>query len=180
VKNAALSDPESASGVDRVSSTGQIDWKPSPQGQSSGTFLVNAPRVRCAVGYLQERAIELDDVVFTLKRASNGWASLGLAALDNQPIANSKRMLLVAVGRVANSDMQWNEQRTSVAEKWGHAPTIAEGIGASVRLPGSVTARALTPSGEASQTVPVHSHDGSSDIEIGPQYQTLWYLLTRE
>jgi len=74
--------------------------------------------------------------------------------------------------------MHWNEERTSVADKWGHEPTIAEGIGATIRLPGVVTVRALTSSGKASQGVPVQSRNGQSYIEIGPQYRTLWYLVT--
>jgi hypothetical protein len=164
----------------RVSSTGQISWQPSAQGQRNGSFLINAPKVRCAVGFLHSHTVELDDVAITLNRATGGWASLGLAALDDQPIATSKKMLLVAVGQVGNSGMQWNEERTSVADKWGHEPTIAEGIFATIRIPGGVTVHALTSSGKKSQSVRVQTRKGQSHIEIDPQYRTLWYLVTRQ
>jgi hypothetical protein len=179
-KAGGLSENVSVPGGQRVSSTGQITWRLPEQGRLGGSFLVNAPRVRCAIGFLQGRTIELDDVSFTLKRASKGWAALGLAALDDQPIAESKRMLLVAVGQVGNTGMQWNKQRTTVADRWGREPTIAEGVGASVRLPGTVAVGALSPGGKASLTVPVQTDRGSSRIEIGPQYETLWYLVTRQ
>jgi hypothetical protein len=178
-KSAALSEKVSVPAVQRVSSTGQITWRLPDEGRRGGSFLVNAPRVRCAIGFLPDRAVELDDVSFTLNKASKGWAALGLAALDNQPIAGSKKLLLVAVGQVGNTGMQWNEERTSVGDKWGQEPTIAEGIAASVRLPGIIAATALSPSGRVSQKLPVQSDDGSSHIEIGPQYRTLWYLITR-
>jgi hypothetical protein len=179
-KTAVLSEQLPAADVGRESSGGQISWRPSEQGQQKGEFLVNAPKVRCAIGFLQDRTIDLDDVAFTLNRASNGWASLGLAALDDQPIADSNKMLLVAVGRVGNSGMIWNDERTSVGDQWGDEPTIAEGIGASICLPGTVTVRVLTASGMVSQPVPVQSRDGKSYFEIGPQYQTLWYLVTQQ
>jgi hypothetical protein len=164
----------------RTASTGQINWQLPRDGQDSGRFLVDAPRVRCAVGSVQGKTIDLHDVSVTVTQASNGWASLGLAALDGQPIDQSKRMLLVAVGRVGNTGMQWNENRTSIADNWGSEPTIAEGIGGTVRLPGTVTVCALTSRGEESTDVPVQKENGNSLIEIGPQFRTLWYLITRD
>ena len=124
----------------------------------------------------------MDDVSFDVAASEQGLGlRLGLAALDNQPIARSKKMLLVAVGQVANSGMQWNADRTSVADKWGHEPTIAEGIGATIRLPGTFSVRALTARGETSQTLPVKYGDGDGgQIEIAPKFQTLWYLITRQ
>ncbi len=164
----------------RVSSTGQITWQLPGGEPRSGMFLVDSPRVRCAVGYLQDERIQLDDVSFALKQASNGWAALGLAALDHQPVSRSKKMLLVAVGQIANTGMVWNEDRTSIGDKWGREPTIAEGIGAVVRMPGNVSVRALTPGGKAGQSVPVSGDNGDSRFEIGAPYQTLWYLITRD
>ena len=177
--NEKLSEQVSVANGKRQSSTGQIRWHLPQRDQTKGHYLINAPQVRCAVGDLQGSPVVLDDVSFTVNQATNGWASLGLAALDGKPIEQSKKMLLVAVGRVANSDMQWNEDRTSVADHWGHEPTIAEGIGATVRLPGSFAAVALSAAGEKSQALQVKQQNGFGEIEIGPQHQTLWYLITR-
>jgi hypothetical protein len=174
---AVLSEPVSIAADELVSSTGQIRWRWGQQGD--GRYLVDAPQVRCAVGFLQGGEIELGDVSFAVTQANSGWASMGLAALDGEPIARSKKMLLVAVGRVGNSGMQWNPQRTSVGKEWGHEPTIAEGIGATVQLPGRVTVQALDSGGAATETVPVQSADGSSRVEIGSRFRTLWYLVTR-
>ncbi len=176
---ATLSEQVSRPGPEGVSSTGQIIWHPAGEGRQVGKFLVQAPGVRCAVGFLQDQKVELGDVSFTLQHAARGWASMGLAALDGKPIAQSTKMLLVAVGQVANTGMQWNKERTSVSDRWGGKPTIAEGIRATVRLPGQVNVRALTSDGKTSGTVPVQPQDETSRVEIGPQYQTLWYLVTR-
>jgi hypothetical protein len=176
---ATLSQPVPAVGSERVSSTGQITWQLPDQGRGNGAFLVNAPRVRCAVGFTAGRPVELGDVTFTVTSARKGWAAMGLAALDDQPIQDSSRMLLVAVGQVGNSGMKWNEERTSVAGNWGHQPTIAEGISATIGLPGTAAVQVLTAGGKASDWIPVQSSGDTTEFRIGPQYQTLWYLITR-
>ena len=173
--------PESIAALDgeRVSSTGQITWRPPRDGDPNSRFLIDAPAVRCAIGFLQNETIGLQDVSFQLDRASGGWAALGLAALDDQPISRSQRMLLVAVGQVANTGMRWNEQRTSVSDQWGREPTIAEGIGATIRMPGTVNVRALNSRGEAAQKVSVETGQDGSRFDISSRYETLWYLVTR-
>jgi len=107
----------------------------------------------------------------------SNWASVALAALDGRPIAQSKRLLLVAMGRAENTGMGWDEQYTTVGRKWGEAPVRIEGIPLNVRLPGKVKAcHALDGTGKEKQAVPLAADGG---ISVGPQHETAWYLITR-
>jgi hypothetical protein len=54
----------------------------------------------------------------------NEHAYLGLIALDGQPLAASRQVLLVALGRAENQAMGWNATRTSVGNQWGSGPAV--------------------------------------------------------
>ena len=109
-------------------------------------------------------------------KATNRWAAVGVAALDGKSLAASARILVVAVGRVENSNMEWREGRTSL-RRWGKAPTVAEGITATIVLPRRARITALDGTGTPMQPVPVPSVDGRFRFDIGPQYQTLYYAV---
>ncbi len=158
----------------RTSATGEIAWAAEPAEQA--LYTVNTPRVRVATGYLGGRSITVGDVTFTMESTPSNWGSVALASLDGEPVARSKRLLLVAMGRAENTDMGWNEQRTSVGRKWGQAPIRAEGIPLRVALPGAVkTCQALDGTGKETQAVPVDA----GTVAVGPQQGTVWYLITR-
>ena len=110
----------------------------------------------------------------------SNWASIALAALDGKPIAESDKVLLVAVGRVENTNMGWNEDRTSVSNRWGTEPTVAEGIPATIKLKsGSWRVQSLDGSGAPKGDLPCQrSDEGETVFSIGAQYKTLWYLIT--
>ncbi|TWU63054.1 Carbohydrate binding domain protein [Crateriforma conspicua] len=166
--------------TDATAQTSQVRWQPGDnKGGGPATFVVNAPTVRAAVGQLADRTIKLGDVSLIVRGLDRKFASFGLASLDNRPIETSKRMLLVLVGRVENTGMRWNESRTSVGTDWGDAPTIAEGISASVVIPGKVNVKSLSASGEPQTEVPVRLAGDRSGIQLGPKYKTLWYLIQR-
>jgi len=48
--------------------------------------------------------------------------------MDDLPLAESKRMLFVIMGKCENQGMGWNEARTSVGREWGKGPSIAQGV----------------------------------------------------
>ena len=163
-----------------TSSTGQIEWdKVDPQ---TALYTVNSPAVRAAVGYLCGRNVTLGDVRIEMSTTETNWASIAIAALDGKPIPKSDRILLVAAGRVENTNMGWNEDHTSVSDRWGTEPTVAEGIPATViftKLDG-LHVQALDGTGALKDDVPCHRSDGGGTaFTIGAQYKTLWYLITR-
>ena len=85
-----------------TSDTGELtrDWK-------KGLFIVNTPKSQGAVGWFKENGrINLQDYSFT---SSNSKAALILSSLDNQPIKSSKKILISAVGRVAQIKDKWKK-----------------------------------------------------------------------
>ncbi len=162
---------------ERISSTGQIQWDARVPKRAS--YLVNAPAVRVAIGFIGGRDITLADAAIRVERAEGHWACVAIGALDGKPLAKSSKILIAAVGRTENSGMGWNRERTSVGTRWGDAPTVVEGIGATIRLPAGTSVTALDGRGQVVRKVPFRISGRSIEFTIGPQYQTLWYLVTR-
>ena len=155
----------------------QVQWDWSNPEQA--TYTVNAPAARAAVGFVGGKTIKLGDVTIETAKTERNWASIALAALDAKPISESKRVLLVAAGRVENTNMGWNEARNSVGRKWGGPPIIAEGIPAAITMPGRARASALGPDGKRKAAVDVSTADGQIVVKIGSEHRTLWYLIER-
>ena len=97
--------------------------------------------------------------------------------MDRRPLAESRRLLLTLAGKVENQDMGWNAARTSVGNKWGHGPTVAEGIPAAVslRTTGARHVWALDSTGKRVGDVHAAWADGLLTFTVGPQFKTLWY-----
>ena len=172
----ALSEEIPESSVKWVSSTKQIAWdKANPE---TALYTVNSPAVRAAVGYLGGRSVTLGDVIITMPETESNWASIAMAALDGKPISESSKILLVAAGRVENTNMGWNETRTSVSDKWGTEPTIAEGIPATINFTESKKLRIQALDGTGMPKSDVPCEEGK--FIIGAKYETLWYLITRD
>ncbi len=152
------------------SDTKQIRWDATDE--QKATYLVNTEKTVVACGFLGGQKIELGPVTIEMAPSDNNFAVIGLSAMDDRPLASSEKILVAAVGKVENQEMGWNEERTTVLRKWGHGPTICEGIRATVALRNDRGLRvfALDPLGERTGEV------GPADrFEIGPRYKTVWY-----
>ena len=111
----------------------------------------------------------------------NQFAGIILTSLDAKPLSSSDKLLLVATARSANTDMKWNDKRTSLLS-WGSAPVLIEPV------KGRITLRNLKPYKKA-EVIPLNgegkpltqpialkkSPDGPV-ITIG-QPATTWYLI---
>lgn len=169
----AIAAPEKPVG----SNTGEIVWQATPEDKAR--YTVNAPGVRLAAGYIAGETIQLGDVSVKVNKAEGNWAAVAVAALDGKPLAESSRILVVAAGRVENTNMGWNAERTTVQNKWGSAPVVAEGIDAEIRLPAGKNASALDGAGKPRQPLELETIDSRTVLTIGPRYQTLWYGITQ-
>ena len=123
----------------------------------------------------------LGDIKIEMPATETNWASIAIAALDGKPIAESDRVLLVAVGRVENTNMEWNEERTSVSNRWGKEPTVAEGIPATITFTksGKIEIQPLDGTGMPKGDVQCEKSDEGTAFTIGAQYETLWYLIRK-
>ena len=180
-EKARLSGELSVPAGERLSDTGQLRWHPEdPRG---AWFALDAPSVKFLIGHVGGRSLRVGDVVFDLAerpwpRELPAYACVSLVALDELPIASSKRLLLAASARTENSNLQWDEERTSFpVNDWGVRPTLSESVPLTVTLPGaSVRAVALDPSGMPAAALQV---DGTS-VKLCSEDRTLWALLTRD
>lgn len=111
-----------------ASDTGELTWKSGAQ--KSGVVIVDAVRSQALVGFVGNGMSSTSHLALEV---TPRFCAVTLGALDGQPLARSARMLLTATARVANSDMEWNEKRTSLA-KWGGAPTLIEPVRGRVTL----------------------------------------------
>lgn len=142
-------------------------------------FTSSTPFALCMVGYVGGTQVDLEGCSLTFPEFGNDFAAATLTPLDSKPLQSSRRMLLTLVGKIENQGMVWNAQRTSVGSRWGHGPTLAEGIAAEVVLPG-VGARhvwALDGTGKRTTAVATRTSNQHITFTTGPQYKTLWYEI---
>jgi hypothetical protein len=162
-----------------VSETGEITWD--TRDSINAVFKVNAPASRIAIGYIGGRTIDLGSVSIQMDTTKNNWAAITLTSLDGKPVEVSSKVLLIAAGRVENTDWKWDDKFTTLKDVWGTAPTRAEGIPARLvfKGPNKLSVHTLDPAGREVSEVKVGNKGGDQVVNIGAQYKTLWYIITR-
>jgi hypothetical protein len=115
---------------------------------------------------------------------ANPFRAVVLTSLDDQPIARSAKLLMVAGARAVNTGMQWNVEHTGLTQ-WGTTPTLIEPVTGRIVLSGlanakSVTAQPLDGAGRAlgAPLRAAQSGDGWA-IPVGAP-ATTWYSVTVE
>ncbi|MEK7477072.1 MAG: cellulase family glycosylhydrolase [Candidatus Coatesbacteria bacterium] len=165
-------------GSTRTSDTGEITWRP---GKEAHTFTVEAPGFRMAAGTLGGTTVRLGDAMLEIGKVKNSSACVAIVALDGKPLADSSRVLVSIAARVENQGMKWNADRTSIGRDWGHGPTIAERVPATLTLPGSGwKAEVLDGAGHPAAKLAVRASGNGTSVALNakPPY-SLWFLLTR-
>jgi hypothetical protein len=108
----------------------------------------------------------------------NDWACLQVTVIEGEDLPNARRILITATAAAENTGMQWKDaEKTSVGKDWGKAPSVVEGVVATIRLPGKKEWQAwsLDERGVRRDVVPVR--EGA--LRIGPELRTLWYEMAR-
>ncbi len=161
------------------SDNGQISWD--NREPENAVFTVNAPTAKIAVGYIGEKNIELGEITISMDKNPNNWACVSLVSLDGKPTLESEKMLLVVAGKAENTDMKWNENRTSVGTEWGEAPVLVEGLPGliSFRKAGNISIQALNPAGNPFKEIKTYKTSAGKSIALGAQNGTLWYIISR-
>jgi len=152
-----------------------VTWNCDRDNDAPATFTINSPASRGVIGFASGREIKLSGLTIAPR---SDFAAITVTALDGKPVEQSAHLLISAVGRVENTGMGWNADRTSVSNKWGTEPVVAEGIKARISLDakvGHATVYALDGGGGRMQPVACNAASGKLDIDLGPQWKTLWY-----
>jgi hypothetical protein len=163
-----------------ASATGELTWSSAPQDQ---VVTVNTPRSKAVIGSTGRGSFPLGDVLVTAGATRQHWMALTLTVLEGQDFATARRLLVTATGYVENTDMGWkNAEKSTVGPDWGQAPSLVEGVAATVELPlpaDRVHAWALDERGQHREDIPVgRGAQGHAVLRLGPEHQTLWYEVT--
>lgn len=170
-----------------VSDTKQIvrDWK-------NQRLTVDTPMSQAFTGFPTKEPVVLSDVTLL---SQSPFVTMQVSSLDNQPIAQSRRMLLVCMARADNqgASMSFSSYKPMPMEgqrgefmtyqkRTGKGPTLIEPVKATLRLAGQKIR--LTPLDPA--MVPVASaakefsaQAGKVDVAVDAVKPSVWYLLER-
>ena len=160
-----------------TSDTGELLWEATDK--RTGRLTINTPRTQAAVGWLGGQTLRTADAEF---RLTTPFCAVSLAALDGQPLSRSKKILLVAAARCANTGMQWNAERTSISDKWGGPPLLIEPVAGEITLRRAAgTNPELVPLDGAGRPQAGKARtltDGV--ISLNAADATVWYLLRQK
>jgi hypothetical protein len=139
---------------------------------------INTPRSKGVLGFVERRSYELGNVKIDVGGTQQGWATVQVTVMDGSDFTNAKRLLVTATGVTENTAMKWHDDtKSTVGRDWGRAPSLVEGIAATLQLPNSkLKAWALDERGVRRGEIPVRDRV----LEIGPEHRTLWYELAAE
>jgi len=97
----------------------------------AGLFTIDTPRTKAAVGLLgQAGHIALQGLSI---RSTTPFAAIIATALDNAPIASSRRLLITAVARAENTGQAFADHKRTVPER-GRLPVLAEPVHAELSM----------------------------------------------
>lgn len=101
---------------------------------------------------------------------ASGSALFAISALDNRPIAKSKRLLLWVLTDAINSGMQFKDSERTTIETLGTFPPQMRAVSATLRIAmeggGEMKAWPLTLSGARRQAIPLTRIDGAIELRM--------------
>ncbi|MBL7063089.1 MAG: carbohydrate binding domain-containing protein [Anaerolineae bacterium] len=166
-----------------TSAGGQLTWDVSEP--ERGLFTFDAPQAQGAVGFLAGRAVTLTNLALAFPTGTAQFGAITLQSRNGQPITVSEKLLLDVFTRVENTGMVWNENETSLDDRWGTAPALIEPIRFTVTLAlsdtGDVEVWALDETGALHHCL-AHQAPAPGQVrflvDTGAD-TTLWYAVRR-
>jgi hypothetical protein len=159
-----------------VSDGGQLTWD---YNGGDGCVTINAPKSKAAIGGISGGPFNLGGVIIAPKPNIQNWAAITLTVMEGTSFTEAGRLLITATAYAENTAMGWKDERkTSVGAAWGHAPSIVEGVPATITLPvaaGRVKVWALDERSQRMGPVAVRDEGGKAVFDLGPEHKTLWY-----
>lgn len=156
------------------SGNGELTWD-----LKGRRVLINTARSKAVIGTGGAGEIPLGEVTVEVKESLQNWAAVSLTVMDGGDFKSAGRFLITASGAAENTEMGWKSpEKNSVGRDWGKAPSLVEGIPVKISLPqppSKLKAWALDARGQRGKEVPLREKGKGSLLEIGPEYQTLWY-----
>jgi hypothetical protein len=146
-----------------------------------GTLLVNTPRSQAFAGFKPKQKVSLRNVELEI---DNGFAVVIVTALDDQPLAGSKRILVSALGNAVNTGMTLGPGRNRL-ENAGESPVLVEPIVGRLALSGLIGGKralvhALGPNGERDHAVGMVETTAGLSFGLSAEHHTMHYEIVRE
>ncbi len=165
--------------------TGEMRWD--ARDPEKARFTVDTPRTKLVLGFVTPGKISLDGLHLELGSVTRDFGLVALVSLDGKPLDMSGRMLLTTLANASNRRMQWNDERTSVSNRWGSTPPMVEIVPAAVRIErqrdrdsGQWKAYALDATGQRQTAILLTVQEGSLCLEVDPSHHAVWYEIVRE
>ncbi len=159
-----------------VSDTGDLTWHRGPT--KEGFVTIDADRSQAIIGFARRAVKPLTHLGASIE---NDFCAIVLTSLEDGPISQANRLLLVTTARSANTGMTWNDKRTTLTD-WGTAPMVIEPVKGFVVLRGIEPAKqieAIPLDGGCKPLgvpIPAERTDDGYRISIGEPV-TPWYLI---
>lgn len=107
-----------------TSDSGELTWDISDPDR--GLVTMDAEQVQAAIGFTAGRTVALSNLTLQFPPDAAAFNAITLQSLDSLPLSLSPRLLLGVFTRFENTGMVWNEDETSVNDRWGGPPTLIE------------------------------------------------------
>lgn len=157
------------------SDSGELYWE--PEGPHP-RFSIDAPALKLVCGTVAESVLKFGGVSLQFDDFAVGFGCASLLALDEQPIATSRRLLFTVAGRAENAHRPKTADKTSVGPL-GEGPALAQYVPVTLSLPrGAWRAEALDAGGAPAHAVPVIT-TSESKLTTALQGAALSYSITR-
>lgn len=148
-------------------------------GDGKGFVTINTPRSKAVIGFGNKRTFDLGGVRVVLGNLLQDWATITLTVMEGNDFRSPARVLITATGYVENTNMGWkNAEKSTVGKDWGKAPSLVEGIQATISLPlaaSCVRLYSLDERGQRLGEIRVNEVNGNATLELDGKYGTLWY-----
>ncbi len=164
-----------------TSDTGELVWNLAQANQ--GLVTINTAKTKALVGFINNRAVTLDNVGIKVATTTNNWATVSLTAQQGSfaDINGATNILVVATGNTENTNMQWKSAaKNSVGPNWGAAPTLVEVIPVTLDLPyASARTKAwiLDETGQRKAELTVSDNAGKAQLILNGNTASLWYEI---
>jgi hypothetical protein len=160
-----------------LSDTRQLAWYHSSR--RSGLVTIDSPRTQALIGFVNSNGKSTGNLGVEV---SNKFCVILLSSLEQKPISQASKLILVAGGRVENTNQKWNTAGTDVTN-WGVSPTLIELVSGNIILKHLHGARAvhLQPISGAGQPLGASIEAAKAgDNWIAPLGKTIttWYEIT--
>ncbi|MBN2711185.1 MAG: hypothetical protein JXR97_01980 [Planctomycetes bacterium] len=150
-----------------------VDW-------GYGTLIIDTPKTQGFSGFAGWRkGNHTADMKCDLNTA---YGNVLVSSCDNKPISKSDRLLLIAVGRMKNTDQKIDVKADGSAKlaKAGKGPCIVEALRGtvSIRSQAAMTVYALDLEGKRLGKVESNFAEGMTTFTLSPKWESVWFELT--